>query len=70
MTGKRLRVTQESETGRNERFRDTRTGETLSRGEVVRRIESGRYDDYHVRRINGVKTPVSNPDRSEGNNLG
>jgi hypothetical protein len=70
MAGKRLKVTQESETGRNQRFRDTLTGEEMSRSEVVRRIEHGQYSNYHVREINGVKTPVSNPDGSEGNNLG
>jgi hypothetical protein len=70
MAGKRLMVTQESESGRNQRFRDTRTGEEMSRAEVVRRIEQGRYGQYHVRVINGVKTPASNPDDSEGNNLG
>lgn len=70
MAGKRLKVTRESDTGRNQRFRDTRTGEEMSRSEVVRRIEGGQYENYHVREINGVKTPVSNPDSSEGNNLG
>ena len=28
------------------------------------------YPDYHVRNINHVPTPVSNPDRSTNNNLG
>ena len=35
-----------------------------------KKIESGSYDNYHVRNINGVKTPVSNPDSKSGNNLG
>jgi hypothetical protein len=70
MAGKRLKVTRESETGRNQRFRDTRTGEEMPRSEVVRRIEQGQYKNYHVRKINGVKTPASNPDSSEANNLG
>jgi hypothetical protein len=55
--------------GRNERFRDNRTGETMSRAELVRQIEAGNYPNYHVREINNVKTPVSNPDSSEANNL-
>jgi hypothetical protein len=41
----------------------------MTRPEFVRQIESGNYDNYHVRKINGVKTPVSNPDNSEKNNL-
>jgi hypothetical protein len=66
---KRISVTNESESGRNEMFRDNVTGRSMSRAELVRAIEGGRYENYHVRRINGVKTPVSNPDESEGNNL-
>lgn len=65
----RVTVTQESETGRNQQFRDNRTGTTMSRAEFVRQIEAGNYPNYHVREINNVKTPVSNPDSSEGNNL-
>lgn len=67
---KRISVTDENESGRNEAFHDNSTGRSMSRSALVRSIEGGRYPDYHVRVINGVKTPVSNPDRSEGNNLG
>ena len=28
------------------------------------------YPDYHVRVINGSKTPASDPDKSRKNNLG
>ena len=42
----------------------------MSRSQFVRQIENGNYDNYHVRNINGVKTPVSNPDNSTNNNLG
>ncbi len=66
---KRVTVTRESETGRNERFRDNRTGDEMTRAQFVRQIEGGNYDRYHVREINGVKTPVSNPDKSTNNNL-
>lgn len=65
----RLTVIQESDSGRNEQFRDNRTGQTMSRAELVRQIEAGNYPNYHVREINNVKTPVSNPDSSEANNL-
>ncbi|MDQ3686044.1 MAG: hypothetical protein M3430_10655 [Acidobacteriota bacterium] len=66
---KRISVTRESESGRNQQFRDNRTGQQMSRPELVRQIRQGNYDNYHVRNINGVPTPVSNPDNSENNNL-
>ena len=53
----------------NQRFADTRTGVEMTRAEFVRQIEQGSYPNYHVREIRGTKTPVSNPDKSEGNNL-
>jgi len=67
---KRITVTNETDSGRNQRFRDNYTDDEMSRAEFVRRIEQGQYDNYHVREVNGVKTPVSNPDQSENNNLG
>ena len=67
---KRIKVVMASETRRNERFRDTRTGWEMSRAEFVRRIKAGEYEDYHIRRINKVDTPVSNPDKRGRNNLG
>lgn len=70
MARKRVSVTRESPTGRNRGFRDNRTGQRMSRPEFVRKIEQGGYPNYHVRRVHGVKTPVSNPDRSGHNNLG
>jgi len=65
----RVKVTQESDSGRNERFRDTRTGQEMTRAQFVKEIESGQYDNYHVRKMNGLKTPVSNPDKTTNNNL-
>ena len=70
MAFKRVSVTSETETGRNERFHDNRTGADMTRAQFVRQIEQGVYSNYHVRDINGVKTPVSNPDGKPGNNLG
>jgi hypothetical protein len=66
---KRITVVQESDTGRNEKFRDNQTGTLMSRPELVWKIESGDYPNYHTRKINDVKTPVSNPDSSKNNNL-
>jgi len=59
---KRISVTKESQTGRNQEFCDNYTKQEMSRAEFVKEIQKGNYDNYHVRTINGVKTPVSNPD--------
>lgn len=67
---KRVSVTRESDTGRNERFRDNYTGADMTSKQFVNQINKGNYENYHVRNINGVPTPVSNPDRSKNNNLG
>lgn len=67
---KRVTVTRESSSGRNERFRDNYTGATMTRKQFVNQINQGVYENYHVRNINGIPTPVSNPDRSRNNNLG
>ena len=69
MAYKRINVTQESNSGRNQQFHDNRSGADMTRAQFVRAIEQGNYENYHVRNINGVKTPVSNPDGREGNNL-
>lgn len=66
---KRVTVTDESESGRNLQFHDNATGRNMTRTQFVQKIESGEYDNYHVRVVNGVRTPVSNPDGREGNNL-
>lgn len=66
----RIKVTKESDTGRNEIFHDNRTGKNMSRPQFVQKIEDGQYPKYHIRKIDGVKTPASNPDKSEENNLG
>lgn len=69
MARKRVSVTKESESGRNLQFHDNRGGGDMSRAAFVKKIEAGQYPHYHVRKINNVKTPVSNPDKSEANNL-
>lgn len=67
---KSVKVTQESSTGRNERFYDPKSGSSMTRTQFVREIKQGNYSDYHVRNVNGVPTPASNPDGKSGNNLG
>ena len=66
MARKRVTVTKESNTGRNQKFHDNYTGADMSRPDFVKQIENGNYSNYHVRNINGVKTPVSNPDGKIG----
>lgn len=66
---KSVKVTVESESGRNQKFHDTKSGKDMTRPEFVKEIKQGNFPDYHVRKVNGIPTPVSNPDSKEGNNL-
>lgn len=66
---KRITVTEESDSGRNLKFKDNETGILMTREEFVEEIEKGKYPNYHIRDINGIKTPISNPDAIECNNL-
>jgi hypothetical protein len=70
MGRKRISATSETATGRNTNFHDNYTGTNMTRNQFVSQIKQGNYDNYHVRNINGVPTPVSNPDKSSNNNLG
>ena len=70
MGRQRVSVTMESNTGRNQRFHDNYSGQNMTRNQFVREIKNGNYDNYHTRDINGVETPVSNPDSTRNNNLG
>ena len=70
MGRQRVSVTRESDTGRNERFHDNYKGTDMKRSQFVREINNGNYENYHVRNINGIPTPVSNPDSTRNNNLG
>lgn len=66
----RITVTSEDNNGRNQRFHDNVTGQDMSRPGFVAAIQAGMYPNYHVRVINGIPTPASDPDRSTNNNLG
>lgn len=70
MARKRISVTRQTQSGRNLSFKINRSNRTLTRTQLVKRIENGGCPGYHVRRVHGVKTPVSNPDGRTGNNLG
>lgn len=65
----RVSVTKESKTGRNEKFQDNKTGESMTRSQFAKKIDQGNYPDYHTRKVHGKKTPVSNPDKTKKNNL-
>ena len=67
--GKKVKVVKTKD-GNNVRFQDKVTKESMTKKQFVKEIEKGTYEDYHVRVINKVKTPVSNPDKSSKNNLG
>ena len=69
MARKRITVTSEDDNGRNQTFHDNYTGSDMTRQEFVKEIEQGNYQNYHIRNINGIDTPVSNPDSSTNNNL-
>lgn len=69
MARKRIITTYESDTWRNLKFHDNYTWDDMTRAQFVKEIERGNYDNYHIREINWVKTPVSNPDNKVNNNL-
>lgn len=70
MARKRITATNETTTGRNTHFRDNYTGKNMTRKQLVNNIKKGNYSGYHIRKIHGIETPVSNPDKSKNNNLG
>ena len=66
----KVKVINESPTGRNEEFVDTRTKQKMTSAQFVKEIEKGNYgDDCYVIEQNGKKTPVSKPDVDQSNNL-
>ena len=67
---KRISVIQEDDDGRNQKFRDNYKKTEMTRNQFVNEIKGGNYPNYHIRNINGLDTPVSNPDKSRNNNLG
>lgn len=67
---KNVRSITQNSTGRNINFKDVSSGAKMTKSQFVSKIENNKYSDYHIRTINGIKTPCSNPDKSERNNLG
>ncbi|MDO4867585.1 MAG: hypothetical protein Q4C10_13680 [Clostridia bacterium] len=70
MSNVRVIVTAETDSGRNLRFHDTLTGQDMTRAQFVRAIDKGEYPDYYNRKIRGIVTPVSKPNKSIHDNLG
>lgn len=62
-------VLTEDENGRNQIFLDLVKNQVLTREEFVSQVEARSYSGYTVKQINGVPTPVSNPDGRRTNNL-
>lgn len=67
---KRVKVTGETDSGRNTNFHDNFKGNDMTRSQFVNKIKKGECPNYHTRNVNGVETPVSNPDKTTNNNLG
>jgi len=66
----RIKVTSESDSGRNNNFHDNYIGTDMTRTQFVKEINNGNYPNYSVKKINNIPTPVSKPDSSKNNNLG
>ncbi len=66
----RVKVILENDSGRNERFKDCTNGNEMTRNQFVKEIKKGNYEEYYVRKINNIDTPVSKPDGNKNNNLG
>lgn len=67
---KRVKVANESDSGRNLRFHDDFTSEDMTRAEFVRAIKRGDDPSHHARVVKGGKTPAANLDGNPRNNLG
>ena len=71
MTKQRLVVTKESNSGMNQEFHDTKTGENMNRTEVARAIDAGKYPGYHHYIDHEGKLIIrSNPNGRNDDNLG
>ena len=67
--GKPIIVKEKSTTGRNIKFQNKYTGESMTLLQFIGAIKNSQYTGYHLRKVNGVETPVSNPDNKKRNNL-
>ena len=68
-----LKVTKESNSGKNLEFQNTGNNEKLTANVLIKRLETGNsaYNDgYYIKHQDGQKYIVSKPDGNEKNNLG
>lgn len=68
-----LKVTKESNSGRNLEFQNIRNNEKITARELIKRLETGKsaYNDgYYIKHQDRKKYIVSKPDGKEKNNLG
>ncbi len=66
----KIKVIEESDSGRNERFEYNNKEYTRPQiNKLIKKNIDNLQDDYHIRHINGLATPCSNPDSSKNNNL-
>lgn len=68
----RVKCIKENDTGRNILFQNVSNHEIMDRKTFVNRIKnpnSSYHQDYVVKKINGIETPVSKPDGNKKNNL-
>ena len=73
MTKGILKVTKESNSGKNLEFQNTGNNEKLTANELIRRLETGNsaYNDgYYIKHQDGQKYIVSKQEGNEKNNLG
>lgn len=73
MVKQKLKVTKESETGKNIQFQDTRNYRIMSNEELISRLKTGNLtynQDYYVNRNKyGEEYVASKPDGNKNNNL-
>ena len=67
---KNIVVISQTKSGKNIKFKNTNTRKTMSLTAFKKRIKSGYYPDYHIRKTKRGEIPASNPDSSKTNNLG
>lgn len=69
MSKKRRKTIQETATGGNKKFINLQNLTEEQRKTLVKKIEDGKIEGYHILKKGRKKWPRSNPDRNKSNNL-
>jgi ribosome recycling factor len=69
MPKKTRKTIKENSTGGNKKFINLKNLTEEQRKTLVKKIENGEIDGYHIMKKGRKKWPRSNPDRSKKNNL-